>query len=105
MKTLLTFLFILATLQPGQSPEEMYAQYDKDGQYQAMQEQMDEVTQKSEAAEQEKSDKKTYFSCYVLNRRTSTVKNRKDSPAMHYRTKEENGEPDTPITVFEKLRK
>ena len=60
MKTFLTFLFVLATLQPGQSPEEMYAQYDKDGQYQAMQEQMDEVTQKSEAAEQEKSDEKTF---------------------------------------------
>ena len=60
MKTILTFLFVLATLQPGQSPEEMYAQYDKNGQYQAMQEQMDEVTQKSEAAEQEKSDKKTF---------------------------------------------
>ena len=34
-----------------QSPEDMYSVYDKDGQYQAMQEQMDEVTQKSEAAE------------------------------------------------------
>lgn len=60
MKTLLTFLFVLATLQPGQSPEEMYGQFDKNGQYQAMQEQMDEITQKSEAAEQEKSDKKTF---------------------------------------------
>lgn len=60
MKTLLTFLFILATLQPGQSPEEMYGQYDKNGQYQAMQEQMDEVTQKSEAAEKERSDKTTF---------------------------------------------
>ena len=60
MKTILTFLFVLATLQPGQSPEEMYAQYDKNGQYQAMQEQMDEITQKSEAAEKEKSDKTTF---------------------------------------------
>ena len=60
MKTLLTFLFILATMQSGQSPEEMYGQYDKNGQYQAMQEQMDEVTQKSEAAEKERSDKTTF---------------------------------------------
>lgn len=60
MKTLLTFLFILATLQPGQSPEEMYSSFDRDGQYQAMQEQMDEVTQKSEAAEKERSDKTTF---------------------------------------------
>lgn len=60
MKTLLTLLFVLATLQPGQSPEEMYSSFDRDGKYQAMQEQMDEVTQKSEAAEKERSDKTTF---------------------------------------------
>ena len=53
-------MFILATLQPGHSPEEMYAQYDKDGQYQAMQEQMDEITRQSESAEQERNEKKTF---------------------------------------------
>ena len=60
MKTFLTFLFVLATLQPGQSPEEMYSSFDRDGQYQAMQEQMDEITRQSEAAEKERSDKTTF---------------------------------------------
>ena len=60
MKTLLTLFFVLATIQPGQSPEEMYSSFDRDGKYQAMQEQMDKVTQKSEAAEKEKSDKTTF---------------------------------------------
>ena len=66
MKTLLTFLFILATMQSGQSPEDMYSVYDKDGQYQAMQEQMDEVTQKSEAAEKERNDKTALILCISI---------------------------------------
>lgn len=60
MKTLLTLLFVLATFQQWQSPEEMYSSFDRDGQYQAMQEQMDEITRQSEAAEKERSDKTTF---------------------------------------------
>ncbi len=60
MKTLLTLLFVLATLQQGQSPEEMYSSFDRDGHYQAMQEQMDEITRQSESAEQERNEKKTF---------------------------------------------
>lgn len=58
MKTLLTLLFVLATLQQGQSPEEMYSSFDRDGQYQAMQKQMDEITRQSESAEQERNEKR-----------------------------------------------
>lgn len=60
MKSLLTLLFVLSTLQPAQSPEEMYSSFDRDGQYQAMQEQMDEITRQSESAEQERNEKKTF---------------------------------------------
>ena len=44
----------------------MYSVYDKDGQYQAMQEQMDEVTQKSEAAEKERNDKTAFEYAQML---------------------------------------
>ncbi|MBO4740089.1 MAG: hypothetical protein J5605_00425 [Bacteroidales bacterium] len=59
MKILLTLLFPLLSLLVS-SPEDMYSVYDKDGQYQAMTEQMEQITQQSEAAEQERSEKKTF---------------------------------------------
>ena len=61
MKAFITILLALFSLQilATPSPEEMYGAYDKDGKYRAMQEQMDQIIQKSEEAEKEKSEKKT----------------------------------------------
>ena len=66
MKTLLTLLFVLSSLQPEQSPEDMYSMYDKNGQYQAMQEQMDEINRKSEEAEKERNDKTALILCISI---------------------------------------
>ena len=59
MKILITLLFTLLSLQLS-SPEDMYRQFDRDGQYQAMEEQMDQINQQSEAAEQDRNNKKTF---------------------------------------------
>lgn len=60
MKTFITILLTLLSLQlfAVPSPEDMYGDYDKDGKYRAMQEQMDQMIQKREEAEKEKSEKK-----------------------------------------------
>ncbi|MBR5027835.1 MAG: hypothetical protein IKX51_01315 [Bacteroidales bacterium] len=60
MKILLTLLFPLLSLQVS-SPEDMYSVYYKDGQYQSMNEQMEQISQQSEAAEQERNEKKTFI--------------------------------------------
>ena len=59
MKTLLTILLFLSTLQVSTSPEDMYNMYDRDGKYRALQEKVDQMNQKIENAEQERSEKKT----------------------------------------------
>ena len=58
MKTILTILFAFVALHVSGSPEDMYSIYDKDGKYREMQEQMDQVFQKREQAEQERETKK-----------------------------------------------
>lgn len=59
MKTLLTILLFLSTLQVSTSPEDMYNMYDRDGKYRALQEKVDQMNRKIENAEQERSEKKT----------------------------------------------
>ena len=59
MKTLLTILLFLSSLQVAQSPEDMYGMYDKDGKYREMREKMEQVRQGSEEAENEENAKKT----------------------------------------------
>lgn len=59
MKTFISLILALFALQvlATPTPEEMYGDYDKDGKYRAMQEQVDQINQKIEEAEKEKSDK------------------------------------------------
>lgn len=59
MKTLLTILLFLSSLQVAQSPEDMYGMYDKDGKYREMREKMEQVVQKSEEAKKEEDATKT----------------------------------------------
>ncbi len=56
MKTILTIILVLSTLQVSASPEEMYGSYDKDGKYRAMQEQMDRINRQVEEAERVKHE-------------------------------------------------
>ncbi len=57
MRTLFIILFASIALQ-STSPEEMYGAYDRDGKYQAMREQMDQVIQLQTEAEQQRNTQK-----------------------------------------------
>ena len=59
MKAFAAIVFALMSLLAFASPEDMYGQYDKDGKYRAMQEQMDKINQQAEAAEKERAEKQT----------------------------------------------
>ena len=61
MKAVISLILTLFALQvlATPTPEEMYGDYDKDGKYRAMQEQVDQINQNIEKAEKEKSDKQT----------------------------------------------
>ena len=56
--SLILTLFALQVL-AAPAPEDMYGDYDKDGKYRAMQEQVDQINQNIEKAEKEESDKQT----------------------------------------------
>lgn len=58
MKTLLTMLLFLSSLQVAPSPEDMYGMYDKDGKHRKMIEQVERMRQRSEEAENDEHDKK-----------------------------------------------
>ena len=58
MKTLLTMLLFLSSLQVAGSPEDMYGMYDKDGKHRKMTEQVERMRQRSEEAENDEHDKK-----------------------------------------------
>jgi hypothetical protein len=60
MKTILTIMVALLALGSPQknvsySPEDMYGDYDKEGKYRSMQEQVDQINQRQEEAEKEKN--------------------------------------------------
>ena len=62
MKTFISILLALMSLQAFAIPasdslsvEEMYGAFDKDGKYRAMEEQVEQIIQKSEEAKQEKA--------------------------------------------------
>ena len=59
MKTIIAFLLTLMPLLALASPEDMYEQYDKDGKYRAMQEQLDQINEQAAAAEKERAEKQT----------------------------------------------
>lgn len=57
MKTLITILLLLTSLQVFSSPEEMYGMYDKDGKYREMTEKMEQIIVQHEQAEKERQEK------------------------------------------------
>lgn len=66
MRTFIAILLVLMSLQVFASPEDMYGEYDKDGKYRDMQEQVDQMIQKQEEAEQEKSSKQSIALCFSI---------------------------------------
>lgn len=68
MKAIIAILFALMSLQllATQNPEDMYGEYDKDGKYRAMQEQVDKMNQQIAKAEEEKSEKQTMALWFAL---------------------------------------
>ena len=59
MRTLLTILLFLSSLQVAPSPEEMYGMYDKDGKHRKQIEKFEQVRQGTEEAENEERAKQT----------------------------------------------
>ena len=57
MKTLITILLFLTSLQAFSSPEDMYGIYDKDGKYREMSEKMEQIIVQHEQAEKERQEK------------------------------------------------
>ena len=61
MHSLLSILLFISSLQVSTSPEDMYAIYDRDGKYRAMEEQVDRMNQRLQEAEKERGEKKTHI--------------------------------------------
>lgn len=59
MRTLLTILLFLSSLQVAPSPEEMYGMYDKDGKHRKQIEKFEQVRQRAAEAENEERAKQT----------------------------------------------
>ncbi len=59
MRTLLTILLFLSSLQVAPSPEEMYGMYDKDRKHRKMTEKFEQVRQRAAEAENEERAKQT----------------------------------------------
>lgn len=57
MKTLITILLFLTSLQAFSSPEDMYGIYDKDGKYREMTEKVEQIIHKSEEQKKERQTK------------------------------------------------